>query len=103
MENMVKHILEIDKQVQELTVNTDSYRAKNEKEISDEIVKINAEYEEKLNNEIAKIEKEENENAEKKLYEKKKQADKALRAMRERADDNRRKWAQKIFDMVIGE
>ena len=100
MENMVKHILEIDKQVQELTVDTDAYKTKMEKEISSEIDKINKEYDEKFESDVERLTKQESDKTKGRLESKSLETDRALAAMKKRAEENHTEWAKAIFSMA---
>ncbi len=101
MENMVKRILEIDKQMRSLSVDTDSCRAQTEKEIADEIARIKDEYNDKLDAQRLKIKKIESEAADKKLAERKADAEKELAEMRSKADSNMSKWVDEIFNRTL--
>ena len=101
MENMVKHILDIDKQVQELHIDIDQQRLEADKEIAVEIEQIKQEYSRKFESDCEKILKSENEKFEQAGYERKKAAKKISEQMQEQFESNRKKWEKEIFSRVI--
>ena len=102
MENMVKHILDIDKQVQALHVDIVQLRLQADKELAVEIEEIKRENSEKFEKDCALITKNETEKCEKAIYEKKKQAKIISENMRKQYETNRKNWENEIFARVIG-